>query len=53
MAVRVEINGEEKEHVNEWMRFGMKVAVQGILHPLEYSKVLIQVSNIFLCCINH
>lgn len=44
MAVRVEIHGEDKEQVNEWIRFGMKVAIQGILHPIEYSKVLIQVS---------
>jgi primosomal replication protein N len=45
MSVRVEVSGAEKEQVNEWIRFGMKVAIQGILHPIEYSKVLIQVSD--------
>lgn len=45
MAVRVEVNGEEKEQINDWIRFGMKIAIQGILHPIEYSKVLIQVSS--------
>lgn len=35
-------NGED-DHANEWIRFGMKLAVQSVLHPFEYSKVLIQV----------
>lgn len=34
---------EERENVNEWVRFGLKLAVQSALHPLEYSKVLIQI----------
>jgi mitochondrial carrier len=34
---------DEKENVNDWIRFGMKLAVQSALHPFEYSKVLIQV----------
>ena len=37
--------GDDKENVNEWVRFGMKLAVQSVLHPFEYSKVLIQVSE--------
>lgn len=41
-------NGEN-EHANEWIRFGMKLAVQGVLHPFEYSKVLIQVSKFNHC----
>jgi len=49
MSVASEQN-EERENVNEWVRFGLKLAVQSALHPLEYSKVLIQVKNIF-CCI--
>lgn len=36
---------DERENVNEWMRFGLKLAVQSALHPFEYSKVLIQVSE--------
>lgn len=34
---------DERENVNEWARFAMKLGVQSILHPFEYSKVLIQV----------
>lgn len=34
---------EEQENVNEWIRFGLKLAVQSALHPLEYSKILIQI----------
>jgi carrier protein len=45
MAVVTEIN-EDKENVNEWVRYGLKLAVQSVLHPFEYSKVLIQVSNV-------
>ena len=54
MAVRVEVNGGERENANEWINFGMRVAVQGVLHPIEYAKVLIQVREFlnFLCCIN-
>lgn len=33
----------DRENVNEWIRFGMKLGVQSLLHPFEYSKVLIQV----------
>lgn len=33
----------ENENVNNWIKFGMKLAVQSVLHPFEYSKVLIQV----------
>lgn len=36
----------EREHVNEWIYYGLKVAVQSALHPLEYAKVLIQVSKL-------
>lgn len=36
----------EKENVHEWMRFGLKLAVQSALHPFEYSKVLIQVRRL-------
>lgn len=42
---------EDKEIANEWIRFGMKLAVQSVLHPFEYSKVLIQVSNSFSDCL--
>lgn len=28
---------------NEWVKYGLKLGVQSLLHPLEYSKVLIQV----------
>jgi hypothetical protein len=41
-------NQEDTENVNEWIRYGLKIAVQSALHPFEYSKVLIQVK----CCIN-
>lgn len=34
---------DERENVNEWLRFGFKLAAQSLLHPFEYSKVLIQV----------
>lgn len=34
---------DERENVNEWVRFGMKLTFQSLLHPLEFSKVLIQV----------
>ncbi|XP_067646571.1 mitochondrial carrier homolog 2 [Eurosta solidaginis] len=32
----------ESREVNEWIRFGMRLAVSAALHPFEYSKVLIQ-----------
>jgi hypothetical protein len=44
MAIVTEIN-DERDNVNEWIRFGMKLAVQGALYPFEFSKVLIQVSE--------
>lgn len=48
MASAASEQSEERENVNEWIRFGLKLAVQSALHPLEYSKVLIQVKiNIF------
>lgn len=47
MSVRVTVNGDDKP-VKEWVRVGMKLAIQGVLHPIEYSKVLIQVRNDFL-----
>ncbi|CAO1340330.1 unnamed protein product [Diamesa serratosioi] len=34
---------EQNEQVNEWIRFGMKLAVSSALHPFEYAKVLIQI----------
>ena len=33
----------ENENANEWIRFGMKLAAQSLLHPFEYSKILMQV----------
>lgn len=30
-------------YVSDWVRFGLKLGVQSVLHPFEYSKVLIQV----------
>ncbi|XP_039966373.1 mitochondrial carrier homolog 2 [Bactrocera neohumeralis] len=39
--VNINDNDENKE-VNEWIRFGMRLAVSAALHPFEYSKVLIQ-----------
>lgn len=50
MSVRLTISDDDKP-VKEWVRVGMKLAVQSVLHPIEYSKVLIQVSN-FQDCIN-
>lgn len=42
MAVVTEVT-DERENVNEWIRFGLKFAVQSALHPFEFSKVLIQI----------
>lgn len=36
-------NGNEYE-VGEWLRFGLRIGVTTALHPLEYAKVLMQVS---------
>ncbi|CRK93857.1 CLUMA_CG007384, isoform A [Clunio marinus] len=36
---------EERENVNEWVRFGLRLGVQSLLHPLEYAKVLIQIGH--------
>ncbi|XP_058974938.1 mitochondrial carrier homolog 2 [Musca domestica] len=33
---------QQNKEVAEWMRFGMRLGVSAALHPLEYSKVLIQ-----------
>ncbi|XP_055910394.1 mitochondrial carrier homolog 2 [Eupeodes corollae] len=35
------MSDHEKE-VNDWIRFGLRLGVSAALHPLEYSKVLIQ-----------
>jgi hypothetical protein len=45
-SISVTINGDERQEANEWIRFGMKLAVQSALHPIEYAKTLIQVSNL-------
>jgi mitochondrial carrier len=42
MAMAFEQN-DDRDNANEWIRFGMKLGVQSLLHPFEYSKVLIQV----------
>lgn len=34
----------ENKEVNEWIHFGFRLAVSSALHPLDYSKTLIQVS---------
>lgn len=34
---------DPNSNVNDWVRFGLKLGVQSLLHPFEYSKVLIQV----------
>ena len=34
---------DERENANAWVHFGMRLGVQSLLHPFEYSKVLIQV----------
>jgi hypothetical protein len=44
----VEEEVHDKENVNECIRFAMKLCVQSVLHPFEYSKVLIQVRLRFL-----
>jgi hypothetical protein len=51
MAQSINDQFDDRENVNEWIRFGMKLAVQSVLHPFEYSKVLIQVSkkSLFTC----
>lgn len=51
MSVRITVSEDDKP-VKEWVRVGMKLAVQSVLHPIEYSKVLIQVSIFFQDCIN-
>jgi hypothetical protein len=35
---------DDRENANEWVKFGLRLAVQSALHPFEYGKVLIQVS---------
>lgn len=48
------VQHDDREYVNEWVRFGMKLGVQSLLHPFEYSKVLIQVKNIvYIFVVNH
>lgn len=36
------ISHDHEKEVNDWIRFGMRLGVSAALHPLEYSKVLIQ-----------
>jgi mitochondrial carrier len=43
------IDESEQAAVNEWTKYGMKLAVSAALHPFEYAKVLIQVSGILKC----
>jgi len=38
-----EARSDEREHTSAWINFGMRVGVQSLLHPFEYSKVLIQI----------
>jgi len=38
-----EANSDEREHASAWVNFGMRLGVQSLLHPFEYSKVLIQI----------
>lgn len=33
---------QQNKEVAEWIRFGMRLGVSAALHPLDYSKVLIQ-----------
>lgn len=47
MALAFE-RSDDHENVNEWIRFGMKLGIQSLLHPFEYSKVLIQVRKKFM-----
>lgn len=44
-AVQARID-DPNSNVNEWVRFGLKLGVQSLLHPFEYSKVLIQVISV-------
>lgn len=34
---------DERENANAWVQFGLRLGVQSLLHPFEYSKILIQV----------
>lgn len=45
MSLAAERNYDDRENVNEWLRFGLKLGVQSLLHPFEYSKVLMQVRS--------
>ncbi|XP_075161511.1 mitochondrial carrier homolog 1 [Haematobia irritans] len=38
----VDEDPQQSKEVAEWIRFGMRLGVSAALHPLEYSKVLIQ-----------
>lgn len=35
----------ENKEVNEWIHFGFRLAVSSALHPLDYSKTLIQLGE--------
>lgn len=45
MSFTAERAYDDRENVNEWLRFGLKLGVQSLLHPFEYSKVLMQVRS--------
>lgn len=42
MSFHNDDDAQENREVSEWMRFGMRMGVSAALHPIEYSKVLIQ-----------
>jgi hypothetical protein len=42
--INVHDNGDEEERVSEWGQFVRTAAVQTLLYPFEYAKVLMQVS---------
>ena len=54
---RVQGNDGESEEdqtvANQWIAFGSRVAIRIALHPLEYAKVLIQVSKYTTSTIYH
>jgi len=38
-----EVRSDERGPVSAWVNFGLRLGVQSVLHPFEYSKVLIQI----------
>lgn len=45
MSIRNNENDRESEVQSDWDRFAKTAAIQTILYPFEYSKVLMQVSK--------